>query len=95
MTSSPKNPRPRGGTQIGRRDALLAGLGAGLGAGLAVVAPHATLARGARVSDSRGIIPAGGAIAQTATLQQALDDAAASGKPLFLPAGTYKTGTLT
>ena len=95
MTNSPKKPRPRGGTQIGRRDALLAGLGAGLGAGLTVAAPHAALARGARVCDSHGIIPAGGAIAQTATLQQAIDDAAASGKPLFLPAGTYKTGTLT
>lgn len=99
MTRAPKDPRARGATQIGRRDALLAGLGTGLGtglgAGLGTWAPHAALAREASVSNDRGIVPAGGAIAQTATLQEALDDAARTGVPLFLPAGTYKTDTLT
>lgn len=82
-----------GRIQIGRRDALLAGLGASIGAGFGILSPRAALALGG--ADARGIIAAGGAVTQTATLQQALDDAAASGTPLFLPAGTYKTGTLT
>ncbi|MGI9382180.1 MAG: right-handed parallel beta-helix repeat-containing protein, partial [Methyloligellaceae bacterium] len=38
---------------------------------------------------------AGGTIAQTAALQAALDEAALSGTPLFLPPGTYKTDRLT
>ncbi|MEM9590756.1 MAG: TIGR03808 family TAT-translocated repetitive protein [Pseudomonadota bacterium] len=80
-----------GGPRIGRRDALLAGLGTG--AGLGIVGPSTALALEA--SSSHGIVPADGAVSQTATLQQALNAAAASGTPLFLPAGTYKTGTLT
>ncbi|WP_108683196.1 TIGR03808 family TAT-translocated repetitive protein [Methyloceanibacter sp. wino2] len=93
MTNARKPAGPGGDLQIGRRDALLAGLGTGVGAGLGMVGPHAALAYDG--SSSRGIVPAGGAVSQTATLQQAVNDAAANGEPLFLPAGTYKTGTLT
>jgi uncharacterized secreted repeat protein (TIGR03808 family) len=42
-----------------------------------------------------GIVPAGGEIDQTATLQLAADEAAETGTPLFLPAGTYSTSRLT
>ena len=97
MTRSPKNTEPRGGVVIGRREALLAGLGTGLGtvgfgAGPSVAAPR--MAEAARADSTHGIVPADGAIAQTASLQAALDEAASSGTPLFLPAGTYKTEPL-
>ena len=42
-----------------------------------------------------GIVPAGGDLDQTATLQLAADEAAATGTPLFLPAGIYSTSPLT
>lgn len=93
MTHEPESP----GGGIGRRDAMLAGLGASIGAGLSVTASaELALAKTAALgpTSSFGVVPAGGAISQTATLQQALDQAAASGTPLFLPAGTYKTDTL-
>ena len=98
MTKAPKSSADRG-PQIGRREALLAGLGTGVastgivGTDLGVAAPQAALAFDG--PDSRGIVPADGAVSQTATLQQALNEAATSGTPLSLPAGTYKTGTLT
>ncbi len=77
-----------------RRDMLLAGLGAG-----------ATLAAGPRAFataannfgqpfDSYGVVPGGGTIDQTATLQVAADKAAESGVPFFLPPGLYSTGRL-
>ena len=93
MTKLRKPSVPGEVPQIGRRDALLAGLGTSVGAGLSMAAPHSV--RATETSSSRGIVPADGAVSQTATLQQALNDAAVSGNPLFLPAGTYKTDTLT
>ena len=41
-----------------------------------------------------GVVPAGGEIDQTATLQLAADQAAETGTPLFLPAGVYSTSRL-
>jgi uncharacterized secreted repeat protein (TIGR03808 family) len=40
------------------------------------------------------VVPGGGAIDQTATLQVAADQAAQSGIPFFLPPGVYSTGKL-
>ncbi len=84
------------GPKIGRRDAMLAGLAASLSAsiGTGLAAIGAAQAKPANGFGSAGIAPAAGVIAQTAMLQQALDEAAASGEPLFLPAGTYRTGRL-
>ncbi len=42
-----------------------------------------------------GIVPGGGDLDQTATLQLAADQAAETGTPLFLPAGIYSTSRLT
>jgi uncharacterized secreted repeat protein (TIGR03808 family) len=81
---------------VGRRQILLGGLGLGL----------ATTAAGPRVSAAReetdlaafstyGVVPAGGELDQTATLQLAADQAAETGLPLFLPAGIYSTSRLT
>src|SRR4029079_6819648 len=81
---------------VGRRQVLLGGLGLGLAA---TAGP-----RGASAADDTGvsqafstygIVPAGGALDQTATLQLAADQAAESGTPLFLPAGVYSTSRLT
>jgi hypothetical protein len=81
---------------VGRRQILLGGLGLGLAA-----------AAGPRVASGRdeadlpqafstyGIVPGGGEIDQTATLQLAADQAAESGTRLFLPAGLYSTSRLT
>ncbi len=41
-----------------------------------------------------GVVPAGGEIDQTATLQLAADQAAETGTPLFIPAGIYSTSRL-
>ena len=81
---------------VGRRQVLIGGLGLGLAA-----------ASGPRGADARdeadapqafstyGIVPGGGDIDQTATLQVAADEAAQTGTPLFLPAGIYSTSRLT
>ncbi len=78
---------------VGRRDVMLAGLGLG-----AVFAgPRQATSREAETPQpfsTYGVVPAGGAIDQTATLQKALDSAASSGTPLFLPPGTYSTSRL-
>jgi len=74
---------------LGRRDVMLAGLGAGLT--VVIGGPSAE----AREDSSYEVVPADGAIAQTATLQEAANAAARSGIPLYLPAGTYSTGRLT
>jgi uncharacterized secreted repeat protein (TIGR03808 family) len=78
---------------VGRRQVL-----AGLGLGLAAAAgPRLAAAREAadrEALSTYGIVPAGGEVDQTATLQVAINKAAASGTPLFLPAGTYSIGTL-
>jgi uncharacterized secreted repeat protein (TIGR03808 family) len=93
MTASSKQSNHRDGFQMGRREALLAGLGVGVGAGMSIAGAATAFALdGAR---RRGLVPSGGPVSQTVTLQQALNQAAASGKPLFLPAGIYKTGKLT
>ncbi len=81
---------------FGRRQLIVGGLGAGFGAGLAAAAgPRNADAREAdmpQAFSTYGVAPAGGAIDQTATLQEAADEAARTGVPLFLPAGTYSTG---
>lgn len=83
---------------LGRRELMLAGLGAGFGAGLAGAAgPRVATARDVTPQDifnTHGVVPADGVIDQTATLQEAADAAAQSGVPLYLPAGTYATGRL-
>ena len=79
-----------------RREVMLAGLGAGLTAAVGPRAANAGEAseRGEAFS-TYGVVPADGAINQTATLQEAADAAARTGTPLFLPAGTYSTAKLT
>ncbi len=67
---------------FGRRDVMLAGLATGLASVMGLRTSHAT------------VFPAGNTVDQTAALQAALDAAAHSGKPLFLPRGAYKTGRL-
>ena len=78
---------------VGRRELLIGTLGFGVAA-----------AAGPRAADSEdnpqgfstyGILPAGGDLDQTATLQLAADQAAETGTPLFLPAGVYSTSRLT
>jgi uncharacterized secreted repeat protein (TIGR03808 family) len=80
---------------LGRRQVLLGGLGAGLAA---AAGPRLAAARDETASpqafSTYGIFPGGGEIDQTATLQLAADQAAASGTPLFLPAGVYSTSPL-
>jgi putative cofactor-binding repeat protein len=77
--------------RVGRREVLLGGaaLGFAVAAGPRIGFSHETGANG------RGIVPGGGEIDQTEALQAAIDAAAASGTPLFLPAGIYWTGKLT
>ncbi|MGH6736126.1 MAG: TIGR03808 family TAT-translocated repetitive protein [Methyloceanibacter sp.] len=79
---------------LGRRELMLAGLGAGLAAAAGPRTANAREADAPQGSSTSEIVPAGGAIEQTATLQAAADAAAQSGKPLFLPAGTYATARL-
>ncbi|MGZ8401530.1 MAG: TIGR03808 family TAT-translocated repetitive protein, partial [Methyloceanibacter sp.] len=72
---------------------------AGLGAGLAVATgPRLARARAEvdvpQAFSTYGLVPGGG-IDQTASLQEAADQAAQSGTPLFLPAGLYSTSRLT
>jgi polygalacturonase len=66
----------------------------GLGLGVAFAAgPRLAHARWA-VASTFGVMPAGGAVDRTAMLQQAIDAAAKSGEPLFLPPGIYSTRRL-
>jgi uncharacterized secreted repeat protein (TIGR03808 family) len=79
---------------VGRRQVLLGGLGLGL----AAAGPRGASAREdaeLEAFSTYGIVPAGGEIDQTATLQLAADQAAEAGTPLFLPAGVYSTSRLT
>jgi uncharacterized secreted repeat protein (TIGR03808 family) len=77
-----------------RRDVMLAGLGAGLT--VLIDGPSAEARKDSLAPyNTYGVVPADGAIAQTATLQEAANAAARSGIPLYLPAGTYSTGRLT
>jgi putative cofactor-binding repeat protein len=75
---------------VSRRELILAGLGFGV-----------TLAAGARLASAHwpapstfGVAPLGGAIDQTATLQNAIDAAAKLRTSLFLPPGLYSTRRL-
>ncbi|HSH63854.1 MAG TPA: TIGR03808 family TAT-translocated repetitive protein [Methyloceanibacter sp.] len=79
--------------QIGRRQVVLAGVGLGLAA---MAGPRLLAARESepQAFSTYGIVPAGGELDQTATLQVAADAAAQSGTPLFLPAGIYSTNRL-
>jgi uncharacterized secreted repeat protein (TIGR03808 family) len=77
---------------VGRRELLLGGVGLGL----AVAAgPRAGFAQDSGLCGAESIAPGGGAIDQTAALQEAADAAAETGAPLFLPAGIYSTARLT
>jgi len=77
--------------RIDRREVLLGGVGLGL----AVAAgPRLGFARETGSCMTAEVVPGGGKIDQTAALQAAADTAAATGTPLFLPAGIYSTGTL-
>lgn len=79
---------------VGRRQMLLGSIGVGLAA---AAGPHLASAREEQdvsAFSTYGIVPGGGEIDQTATLQLALDEAAETGRPLFLPAGVYSTSRL-
>jgi len=80
---------------VGRRQLLMGGLGLGLAA---AAGPRLTASReetdAPQAFSTYGIVPGGGEIDQTATLQLAADDAAETGTPLFLPAGIYSTSRL-
>ncbi len=79
---------------VGRRQLMLAGLGAGLAV---AGAPRVASARDAGLPEpfsSQGIVRGGGELDQTATLQLAADEAAANSTPLLLPAGVYLTRRL-
>lgn len=81
---------------VGRRQVLLGGLGLGLAA---TAGPRTSAAYDeadpSQALSTYGIVPAGGQLDQTATLQVAADQAAETGVPLFLPAGIYSTSRLT
>ncbi|MFD0986733.1 TIGR03808 family TAT-translocated repetitive protein [Methyloligella solikamskensis] len=78
---------------LDRRDLMLGGFGAGL-------ALSASAATAADTSDAPApqstfdIVPAGGELDQSATLQVAIQNAASSGTVLTLPAGIYAVGGL-
>ena len=81
---------------VGRRQILIGSFGLGLAA---AAGPRAAAARDEtddpQAFSTYGIVPGGGDIDQTATLQLAADAAADTGAPLFLPAGIYSTSRLT
>jgi uncharacterized secreted repeat protein (TIGR03808 family) len=79
---------------VGRRQ-VLAGLGLGLAAAAGPRIGHAREPEVREALSTYGIVPGGGALDQTATLQVAINQAAKFGTPLFLPAGIYSTSTLT
>jgi putative cofactor-binding repeat protein len=76
--------------RISRRDIIISGLGLGVAFAAGPRLAHARWA----VASTFGVMPAGGAVDQTAMLQQAIDAAAKSGAPLFLPPGIYSTRRL-
>jgi len=76
--------------RLSRRDMILSGLGLGV-----AFAAGPRLARANWAGPSTfGVAPAGGTVDQTSMLQDAIDAAAASGTPLFLPPGIYSTRRL-
>jgi uncharacterized secreted repeat protein (TIGR03808 family) len=78
---------------VGRRDLMLAGLGASLAAAAGPRPASAWPEPDPQPFSSYGIVPGGG-IDQTASLQQAADKAAQSGTPFFLPPGNYTSSKL-
>lgn len=72
---------------------MLAGLGIGLAAAAGPRGARAREEPASAAFSTYGVMP-GGEIDQTATLQVAADSAAASGTPLFLPAGVYSVGRI-
>jgi uncharacterized secreted repeat protein (TIGR03808 family) len=78
---------------VGRRQLMLGTLGFGLAVAAGPRGAYARAADNSQRASTYGVVPGGG-IDQTATLQQAVDAAAKSGTPLFLPAGTYATDRL-
>lgn len=79
---------------VSRRELMLGSVAFGV---TLVAGPRAAVSREAETPQAfspYGVVP-GGSIDQTATLQEAIDAAAQSGTPLFLPAGTYTTSKLT
>lgn len=79
--------------RLARRQVVLAGMGLGLAA---MAGPRLLGAREAELGafSTSGVVPAGGELDQTATLQVAANAASESGTPLFLPAGVYATNRL-
>ena len=76
--------------RISRRDMILSGLGLGI-----AFAAGPRLARANWAAPSTfGLAPLGGAVDQTAMLQRAIDAAAKTGTPLYLPPGIYSTRRL-
>jgi hypothetical protein len=74
---------------VDRRELLLAGLGLGV----TLAGTRLASARGA-IPSTFGVTPLGRAADHTAMLQSAVDAAAESGRPLFLPPGLYSTSRL-
>jgi uncharacterized secreted repeat protein (TIGR03808 family) len=81
---------------VGRRELLIGTLGFGVAATAGPRAANAAdSADNPQGFSTYGILPAGGDLDQTATLQLAANQAAETGTPLFLPAGIYSTSRLT
>ena len=81
---------------VGRRELLIGTLGFGVAAAAGPRAADAgDAADNPQGFSTYGILPGGGDLDQTATLQLAADRAAETGTPLFLPAGIYSTSRLT
>jgi uncharacterized secreted repeat protein (TIGR03808 family) len=81
---------------LGRRDLMLAGasLGLAVAAGARPSQAKPLGQDGSAPSSSYGLVPGGGKLDQTASLQVAIEQSVFSGTPLFIPPGTYKTGSL-
>lgn len=79
---------------IARRDMMLAGLSLGVGLAAGPRSGHAGEPESPQAFSSFGLVPGGGDLDQTATLQEAADAAAQSGTPLFVPPGIYATSKL-
>ena len=76
--------------RISRRDMILSGLGLGVAFAAGPRLAHANWA----APSTFGVMPAGGTVDQTFMLQEAVDAAAKSRTPLFLPPGLYSTRRL-
>jgi uncharacterized secreted repeat protein (TIGR03808 family) len=79
---------------LGRRQLMLGTLGVGVALAAGPRGASARDTESPEAFSTYGIVPGGGGIDQTASLQEAADTAAKSGTPFFLPAGTYATSRL-